>query len=152
MVIIVRAFPDAGRGKNEQPEQGEKDVCRNGFVENGVVLVVVVDDEHPHQHQPTADAGEQFRRGMHIPEGSGVDHNEQGEGAERTPAALPAYFHGKRPGGKYEFSARSHEYNSDGQSYEAGFMEIIPGVYVSIRDATTADFGLLDDFFLGASG
>ncbi len=31
-------------------------------------------------------------------------------------------------------------------------MEIIPGVYVSIRDATTADFGLLDDFFLGASG
>lgn len=31
-------------------------------------------------------------------------------------------------------------------------MEIIPGVCVSIHDATTADFGSLDDFLLGASG
>jgi len=31
-------------------------------------------------------------------------------------------------------------------------MEVIPGVGVSPRDATTADCGLLDDFSLGASG
>ena len=76
-----------------------------------MVLVVVVDDEHPHKNQPSADAGENSRRGVKTPGGSGTEQNEQREGAERTQAALPLYFYGKRPGCELEISACSHGYD-----------------------------------------
>ena len=134
----MRAFPDAGRGKDVKPEQGEHDVCRNGFLENGIVLVVVVDDEHPHKNQRAEDAGENFRRGMNIPEGSGSAQKEQREGAECIKTAFPSHFHGKRPRCTYEFSARSHCEGPRPHIYEEICMEVIPGVCGPISDATRA--------------
>lgn len=52
VVVVMRVRPDTGRrDRNDTPDLHEK-LRRLRFVENGVVLVIVVDDEESN-HQKT---------------------------------------------------------------------------------------------------
>ncbi len=49
MVVIVRAFPDAGRSQHINAEYGHDGISQLRFVQDGVVLVIVVDHKHAYQ-------------------------------------------------------------------------------------------------------
>ena len=138
VVIIVRAFPDARGGEDVQPKQGEDDVRRDRLAEDGVVLVVVVDDEHSHEEQPAADAGKSLQHRMSPPEGPDGEQRQQGEGAERIQTALPFHFHGKRPSGQDQISACSHDDSPRRRRCQRGFTGVMSDARFSIPDATTA--------------
>ena len=138
MVIIVRAFPDTRGCEDVQPKQGEDDVRRDGLAEDGVVLVVVVDDEHSHEEQPAADAGKSPQHGMSAPEGPDGEQRQQGEGAERIQTAFPFHFHGKRPSGQDQISACSHDDSPRRRRCNRGLTEVLSDTHSSIPDATAA--------------
>lgn len=51
MVIIMRAFPDAGRCEDIPAEDGHQDLREPAVVQDAMMLVVVIDDEGPDHDQ-----------------------------------------------------------------------------------------------------
>ena len=57
VMVIVRAFPDARRCEHVQSEGRKNDPCREGFIQDRMMRIIVVDHEHARYHQPGHDAG-----------------------------------------------------------------------------------------------
>ena len=47
VMVVVRTFPDAGRGQYEKAPEGHQGIGEFGVLKDRLVLMIVVDDEHP---------------------------------------------------------------------------------------------------------
>src|SRR4051812_24896772 len=48
MMMFVRPFPDRLRGKEVDTNKFHYQICRKRFLQNGPVLVIVINDKKPH--------------------------------------------------------------------------------------------------------
>ena len=80
VVMIVRAAPDAARGQGEKAEYPHEHLRRARVGEDGVVLLIMIDDEHPKQEQPAEDAADGLACEVEIPMGAGERRQQQGGG------------------------------------------------------------------------
>ena len=51
MVIIMRSFPNAGSGKNIPAENGHHDIGGKGIHQYRLMLMIVINNEHPNDYQ-----------------------------------------------------------------------------------------------------
>ena len=66
-MMIVRAAPDAARAKGKDPKEPHQDLRQPRIWQDGVVLLIVVDDERPEDEQPCDHAARHLCERMEIP-------------------------------------------------------------------------------------
>ena len=60
VVVVVAPFPDAGRCQNVEPKKRHERIGDLRFLQDGLVLMIVIDDEHPRDRQSCKYARDRF--------------------------------------------------------------------------------------------
>jgi hypothetical protein len=68
VMIIMRTAPDTARAKGQNPEYPHEKFSRAGIGQNGMMLLVVVDDKQSKNQQPGHDTADDLPDKMNIPE------------------------------------------------------------------------------------
>jgi hypothetical protein len=54
MMVIMRPFPDTGRRQDKNTESRKEQVCHLILIKDSMMLVIVINDKHPYENEPTA--------------------------------------------------------------------------------------------------
>ena len=68
MVVVVRALPDAVRRKRIHAENFKNDSGSRRFMQDGMMLMIVINNEHAGNQQAAENAAENFRCQVDIPD------------------------------------------------------------------------------------
>ena len=85
--MIMRTAPDAARAQREHAKHPHQPFRDPGSRQDGVVLLIVIDDEKPQNQQPRENAADGPDQGMKMPPGAaerGEQENPRGNNAPPT--------------------------------------------------------------------
>ena len=100
MVIVMRTFPDTVGRQRIHAKNLKDDGGGRRFVEDGMMLVIMVDHEHAGNEEAADDAAENFGGKVDIPYCTGQACQHQEKRRKHVKPAFQAIFHRKFFGGK----------------------------------------------------
>jgi len=98
VMVIVRASPDGARAQDEDPKKFHEFLRQAGTREDGVMLLIVIDDEKPKHEQPGQNAANQLSDGMKIPKCAHERSQQQRGGGNNVPPTSQWCVRGIMPG------------------------------------------------------
>ena len=106
VMMIVRTPPDAARTQRKNPEDAHEKFRQPGFRQNGVMLLVVINDKKPQQKQSRENAANNFPGQIEIPKRAGDCQQQQPRCGKDAPPARRRVVRGIRSRRQNEFFAR----------------------------------------------
>jgi len=100
MVIIVRTLPDTVGSQRVHAENFEDNRRQRGFMQDGMMLVIVVNHEHARNKEAADDAAENFGGQVDIPNGSRQAGQHKAQRGKHIKPAFQAILHREFFGGK----------------------------------------------------
>jgi hypothetical protein len=99
VMMIMRALPDAVRTQCEDSENAHENLCEPGLWQNGMMLLVMVNDKKSQQQEPRENAANNFGRQIKIPKSSRNRGQPQKRSGKNAEPARQLIIHGIRSGG-----------------------------------------------------
>ena len=108
-MIIVRAFPDAAGSKHVQTKDCKNNFCRNGFVEDRMMRVIMVNHKHSGKQKTGAYARNNAIDNINIQKCCRIAGNKKKQCRESAVPTPPSDFLRIRARGEYEFFSCFHK-------------------------------------------
>src|ERR1700722_19807205 len=106
VMVIGRTPPDAARTQGQNPEAAREKFRQPRFRQDGMMLLVVVNDKKPQQKQSCENAANNFHRRIEIQKRSCNRQQQQPRRGKNTPPASRRIVRRIRPGRQNKFLAR----------------------------------------------
>src|SRR5256885_8673544 len=87
VMVIVGTLPDRHRAEGQHSEDPHEPFSSAGMTKDGVVLLIVIDNEHPQKQKAGENAASDFAKDVKIPKCAGDGRAQERGGRERQPPA-----------------------------------------------------------------
>lgn len=112
MVMIVRTPPDTARAQREDTKDFHDHPRHAGSRQNGLVLLIVINDEEPQEQQSAQNAANDLKRGIAGPKSPSRCNREEKRCGKDAPPTFESEVFCVRPGGEDQCLAGSHAFRA----------------------------------------